>query len=161
DLPSQEFWAIPVEEVGAAVILDRQRSATGDPIETEEVEHLDPGTYRSMSGTTRRNREWIAHLSSEGKRGAWFNGVPHVLTRGPVALASAAVIDWSEACVSNTRTPSASAPPRRATRTAARGCTTPPGSRRTPVCSRPRTGRRTPSRGASSAGGDPSPAVPT
>lgn len=97
DLPSQEFWAVPVDEIGSAVVLDRQRSTTGDPIETEEVEHLDPGTYRSMSETTRRNREWIAQLSSEGKRGAWFNGIPHVLTRGPVTLAFAAVIDWSEA----------------------------------------------------------------
>lgn len=96
DLPSQQFWAIPVEEIGPAVVLDRHLSATGDPIRTEEVDRLDPGTYSSKAETTMRNREWIAHLSSEGKRGAWFNGTPHVLTQGPVTLTSAAVIDWVE-----------------------------------------------------------------
>lgn len=95
-LPSQEFWAIPVEEVDRAVVLDRHLSRTGDPIETEEVERLDPRTYRSAAETTAKNEEWIAQLASAGKRGAWFHGTPHVLTRGPVPLASAAVIDWVE-----------------------------------------------------------------
>lgn len=96
ELPPQKFWAIPVDEVGSAVVLDRHLSASGDPIEAEEVERLAPGTYRSAEGTTARNREWIARLSSEGKRGAWFHGTPQVLTRGPVPLASAAVIDWTD-----------------------------------------------------------------
>lgn len=96
ELPSQEFWAVPVDEIGPAVVLDRHRSATGDPIEFEEVERLDPGTYRSVAETTTRNREWIARLSSEGKRGAWFHATPHVLSPGPVPLTSATVIDWSE-----------------------------------------------------------------
>lgn len=97
ELPPQEFWAIPVDEIGSAVVLDRHLSATGDPIEAEEIERLDPGAYGSAVETTARNREWIAQLSSEGKRGAWFHGTPHVLSPGPVALADAAVIDWTEA----------------------------------------------------------------
>ena len=96
ELPSQEFWAIPVEEVSRAAVLDRYLSRTGDPIEVEEVERLDPHTYRSAAQTTAQNEEWIAQLASAGKRGAWFHGTPHVLTRGPVSLASAAVIDWVE-----------------------------------------------------------------
>lgn len=96
ELPSQEFWVIPVEAVGPAVVFDRHLSRTGDPIDAEEVERLDPRTYRSAAETTVRNEEWIAQLSATGKRGAWFNGTPHVLTRDPVPLASAAVIDWLE-----------------------------------------------------------------
>lgn len=96
ELPPQEFWAVPVDEIGSAVVLDRYLSTTGDPIEDEEVELLDSGSYRSAAGTTARSREWIARLSASGKRGAWFHGTPHVLTRGPVPLASATVIDWSE-----------------------------------------------------------------
>ncbi|MGO1479829.1 MAG: hypothetical protein ACTHWF_01750 [Brachybacterium sp.] len=96
ELPSQEFWAIPVEAVGHPVRLDRHLSRTGDPIEADEVESLDPRTYRSAAVTTARNEEWIAELSAAEKRGAWFHGTPHVLTRDPVALASAAVIDWNE-----------------------------------------------------------------
>lgn len=95
ELPPQEFWAIEIEAIGDAVVLDRHRSRTGDPIETEEVTRLDPDAYHSRETTTAKNEEWVARLAAEGKRGAWFHGTPHVLTRGPVPLASAAVIDWS------------------------------------------------------------------
>lgn len=96
ELPSQEFWAIPLEAVEPAVILDRRLSGTGDPIEMNEVVRLDVRTYRSASRTTARNEAWIAELYAAGRSGAWFHGTPHVLTRGPVPLASAAVIDWTE-----------------------------------------------------------------
>lgn len=95
ELPPQEFWAIPVEAVAPAVVLDRHLSRTGDPIEVAEVERLDPHAYRSAVQTTPRNQEWIAELAAVGKRGAWFHGTPHVLTRDLVPLTSAAVIDWS------------------------------------------------------------------
>lgn len=96
ELPSQEFWAIPIGAAGPAVVLDRHSSTTGDPIRSDEVDRLDPEAYRSMEETTARNRQWIAQLSAAGKRGAWFHGIPHVLTRGPVPLASAAVVDWRD-----------------------------------------------------------------
>lgn len=96
ELPSQEFWAVPVEAMGSAVILDRHLSRSGDPIDAAEVQRLDARTYRSAARTTARSEKWIAELSAAGKRGAWFHGTPHVLTRGPVPLASATVIDWTE-----------------------------------------------------------------
>lgn len=96
DLPSQEFWAIPVEDVGRAVIFDRHLSSSGDPIDPREIAELDPGDYRAAQETTPKSIEWIKHLAGENKRGAWFHGTPHILTRGPVSLESAAVIDWQQ-----------------------------------------------------------------
>lgn len=97
ELPSQEFWAIPIEAIGDAVTLDRQLTSTGDPIDPREVASIDVAAYRSQTETTSRNRQWIAELAAVGKRGAWFNGTPHVLTRGPVPLRTAEVIDWRTA----------------------------------------------------------------
>lgn len=97
ELPTQEFWAIPVEGIGPAVVLDRQISRTGEPIDPREVETLEASDYRSTVETTAGNAQWIAKLAAEKKRGAWFHGTPHVLTRGPVPLGSAEVIDWRDA----------------------------------------------------------------
>ncbi len=94
ELPSQEFWAIPVEDIGPAVVLDRRESCTGEALLPQEVEALDVERYRSAPETTARNRDWLAQLAREGRRGAWFQGTPHVLTRGPVPLARAEVTDW-------------------------------------------------------------------
>ncbi|MGP9536605.1 hypothetical protein ACT3SP_01240 [Brachybacterium sp. AOP43-C2-M15] len=94
ELPAQEFWAIPVEDLGPAVVFDRHLSSTGDPIEPREIDVLDVAAYRSSDATTPRNARWIDELAKAGKRGAWFNGTPHVLTKDPVPLHSAEVIDW-------------------------------------------------------------------
>lgn len=95
-LPSQRFWAIPVSELGRAIVFDRQKTAKGDPIAPSEVTELDPGNYRAAMSTTQKNRDWIAKLHAEHRRGAWHNGTPHVLTPGPVPLHNADVIDWAD-----------------------------------------------------------------
>ena len=94
ELPGQEFWAIPVEDLGPAVVFDRHLSGTGEPIDPQEIDALDVAAYRSLDETTPRNARWIAELARANKRGAWFNGTPHVLTKEPVPLHSAEVIDW-------------------------------------------------------------------
>ncbi|WP_141379953.1 hypothetical protein [Microbacterium lacticum] len=35
------------------------------------------------------NRAWLASLAAAGRRGAWFNRTPHVVTAGPVLLGAA------------------------------------------------------------------------
>ncbi|MGP5265361.1 hypothetical protein ACTXLV_00165 [Brachybacterium alimentarium] len=94
ELPAKEFWAIPVEDLGPAIVFDRHLSSTGDPIDPQEIDVLDVAAYRSRDETTPRNAQWIDQLARAGKRGAWFNGTPHILTKGPVPLHSAEVIDW-------------------------------------------------------------------
>lgn len=96
ELPAQEFWAIPARTVHRAAVLDRHLTASGDPIDPAEVTAFDPGTHRAAMHAPARNRDWVAQLAAQGKRGAWFHGTPHVLTAAPVPLASAAVIDWRE-----------------------------------------------------------------
>ena len=94
ELPGQEFWAIPVEDLGPAVVFDRHLRRTGDPIDPGEIEVFDAASYRSAGETTPRNARWIDELARAGRPGAWFNGTPHVLTKNPVPLRSAEVIDW-------------------------------------------------------------------
>ncbi|WP_114855931.1 hypothetical protein [Brachybacterium sp. YJGR34] len=96
ELPAQEFWAIGVEEIGPAVVLDRRLTRSGEPIDPREVSTLRTDEYCAEKETTARNAEWIAQLAREHRRGAWFHGTPHVLTRGPVALGSAEVVDWRD-----------------------------------------------------------------
>ena len=95
-LPSQKFWAIPVEDVAPAVLLDRRLTRTGEAIDPAEVEPLDPATYRSADRTTPENLRWIEALAARGRKGAWFHGTPHVLTAGPVPLGRARVVDWAD-----------------------------------------------------------------
>lgn len=94
ELPPQEFWAIPIDEIHRPVLFDRRLSRSGEPIDPQQVETVDPLAFRTATQTTARNVEWIAHLTGRRRRGAWFHGTPHVLTRRPVPVASAQVIDW-------------------------------------------------------------------
>lgn len=95
ELPSQEFWAIPIEDVAEPVVLDRRHSRTGDAVDPRDVRRCDRQRHRARFVTTEPNRKWLAHLAGIGARGAWFSGIPHVLTTHPVSLARARVIDWS------------------------------------------------------------------
>lgn len=97
ELPEQEFWAIPAEDVRRPVVLERHLSTTGEPIDPREVREFDTAMYRSEGRSTLANEDWVRHLRSQGRRGAWFHGTPHVLTSEPVDLARARVIGWSTA----------------------------------------------------------------
>lgn len=96
ELPAQEFWAIPIDEVRDAVVLDRRLTTTGDPLDDSEVSRLDLAAYRSAATTTPGSAAWIRELAGSGRRGAWFHRTPHVLTASPVPLGRAAVVDWRE-----------------------------------------------------------------
>ena len=85
-----------MDEIGEAVVLARGITSTGEPIDACEVTRLDPASYRSATGTTAGNADWIRELSARGRRGAWFHRTPHVLTASPVPLERAAVIDWRD-----------------------------------------------------------------
>lgn len=93
--PPVEFWEIPIDLLpGDAVVLNRTVSAVGDPIDAAEVTRLDRGRFRTAMQTTPANRAWLSQLAARGLRGAWFHGIPHVLTAGPVPLEGARIISW-------------------------------------------------------------------
>lgn len=95
ELPPVEFWQIPLHAVPTdAVVFDRSTSTVGDPIHEHEVTLLDRSAYRASTRTTDANREWLRGLAQRGKRGAWFNLTPHVLTAGPISLEDATVVSW-------------------------------------------------------------------
>ncbi|WP_292863813.1 hypothetical protein [Microbacterium sp.] len=97
-LPRAEFWEIPVELLpDDAVILDRTVSAVGDPIDLAELVRFDAERFRTALQTTAANRAWLAKLAAGGLRGAYFHGIPHVLTAGPVPLKGARLISWDAA----------------------------------------------------------------
>ena len=70
ELPGQEFWAIPVEDLGPAVVFDRHLRRTGDPIDPGEIEVFDAASYRSAGETTPRNARWIDELAIAGWPGS-------------------------------------------------------------------------------------------
>ncbi|WP_336632865.1 MULTISPECIES: hypothetical protein [unclassified Microbacterium] len=95
ELPPRDFWAIPLDAVPRdAVVFDRTTSAVGDPIHDAEVVPLVREAYRASSRTTDANRAWLRRLAASGRRGAWFNLTPHVLTARPVPLDGASTVSW-------------------------------------------------------------------
>jgi len=70
---------------------------TDDRIDPREVEPFDATSYRAAFTTTAANRVWLADCARRGVSGAWFHGIPHVLSPGPVSLESARVMSWREA----------------------------------------------------------------
>lgn len=98
-LPSQDFWAIPAEDVNAlpAVVLDRHRSSAGNPLHPDDVEWFDPAKHRTLDCLPPASQQWLAELASSGRRGAWFNRTPQILVDGDLSLHGVEVIDWSNA----------------------------------------------------------------
>nr|WP_274637520.1 hypothetical protein [Microbacterium bovistercoris] len=96
-LPRVEFWAIPIDDLpDDAVIFDRTTSVVGEAIDPTEVVPLNRASFLTSMGVPDRNRQWLRELAGSGRRGAWFNRLPHVLTAGPVTLDHAQVISWVE-----------------------------------------------------------------
>lgn len=96
ELPAQDYWAISADQIGDAVLFDRHLTRSGDPLDPAEVTAFDSSAHRAATETTPKNEEWITRLAQQRKQGAWFNGTPQILAIGPVPLAGAELIDWSE-----------------------------------------------------------------
>ena len=91
--PPMEFWQIPVESLpGDAVIFDRTMSSVGDSIDSSEVSRFDPERFQTAMQAPPANRARLASLAAAGRRGAWFNRTPHVVTAGPVLLGAATTV---------------------------------------------------------------------
>lgn len=81
-----------------------QNSTTDELRPLSMLEHSDPRTFALAiakyddAPERRRLRDtWVPVLEALWTEAIFFSPVmPHVLTRGPVPLASAAVIDWVE-----------------------------------------------------------------
>jgi len=96
-LPPVEFWAISIDTLPTPiVVLDRKRSAVGDPIQADEVSPLDTRHFQTLFETTQSNRAWLEMLTERGLKGGWFKGIPHVLTTGHVPISSARTLSWDE-----------------------------------------------------------------
>ncbi|MEV7873233.1 hypothetical protein [Microbacterium sp. NPDC089188] len=98
DRAAMEFWAIPAADLPeGTVLLDRTRTATGDPIDPREVRPFDRRTHRTALETTASNRRWLEECARRRVSGAWFHGVPHVLAPGAVSLDRARIVSWCDA----------------------------------------------------------------
>lgn len=95
--PAMEFWQIPLESLPAGTVwLDLAGVATGGPIPADKVTPLNSRVYRTLTRTTEENHAWLSELAARGYSGAWFHGIPHILSPGPVPLDQATVIDWRD-----------------------------------------------------------------
>lgn len=96
--PDMEFWEIPAAVLPeGTVVLDRTLTATGDPLDPREVMPFDRRTHRAALETTPANRAWLEECARRRVSGAWFHGIPHVLSPEPVPLGAARVISWRDA----------------------------------------------------------------
>lgn len=92
-----EFWAIPAADLPeGTMILDRTLTATGDPIDPREVRPFDRRAHRTALDTPAANRQWLEECARRRVSGAWFHGVPHVLSPAAVPLDRARVVSWCD-----------------------------------------------------------------
>ncbi|UQN29100.1 hypothetical protein [Brachybacterium kimchii] len=96
-LAPQEFWAVPIDDLPDAVVLDRFVSSTGDAIHESEVTAFTREGYSSSAITTPGNRAWLEDLARRKRGGAWFHRTPHVLSLGSVPLDRARIVQWQDA----------------------------------------------------------------
>ena len=59
---------------------------------SSEVSRFDPERFQTAMQAPPANRAWLASLAAAGRRGAWFNRTPHVVTAGPVLLGAATTV---------------------------------------------------------------------
>lgn len=94
---TMEFWEVPASSLPAgAVWLDRTITSTGDAIDPSEVRPFDAATFQTQMTTTDANRDWLGSLARSGRSGAWFHGIPHILSPAAVPLDRANVRDWRD-----------------------------------------------------------------
>jgi hypothetical protein len=75
-----------------AAIYDVTRAAPDEPIPEDAVmmvEHVN-----ELKELPSANLAWLDKLAQEGKIYGMFVGIPHVLIRGSVSMATAQIIDW-------------------------------------------------------------------
>ncbi|WRS31054.1 hypothetical protein U6G28_05060 [Actinomycetaceae bacterium MB13-C1-2] len=96
-LPPVKFWAIDPKGIDErSVLLERTVSCKGAPIDPREVTRFNRESFETVVKLPAASEEWLDALANSGRKGAWFNGQPHVLVPAPVSLEGAEVIDWSE-----------------------------------------------------------------
>ncbi len=86
-VPELEFYRIPINRVaGHPLALMRGR----------DLECIDSSTFEEIPEVSPETIEWYRRLASQGRFGAHFVGVPHVLVKGAIDIAGVEVMRWSD-----------------------------------------------------------------
>ncbi len=86
-VPDKVFFQIPIGRVAHhPVAIMRGR----------ELEWLDPARYREITAVPAETVAWYGKLASQGRFGAHFVGVPHVLVKGPIDVEGVEVVNWHD-----------------------------------------------------------------
>ena len=94
------FYRIPVARVarlpGVIYKSSGERSSPDVTLAEDSVSPFDPDTFEELKVLPEATHQWYAKLYRQGKFGAFFAHVPHVLIRGPVRVNEADLVLWSE-----------------------------------------------------------------
>lgn len=68
----------------------------GTPFEEKNFELIKAEGYNELTHLPNATLEWYRHLHEQGKFGAHFHAIPHVMVKGTVDIDNVRIIDWKE-----------------------------------------------------------------
>lgn len=98
NLGSARWYAIPIDSLRglpAVVTNPDGQTKVGQDIADDAVSWLDLDQYHELTQLSDKTVQWYSKLASDGTKGAWFVGVPHILVRGSISVTGLRPIDWS------------------------------------------------------------------
>ncbi len=96
---SVQFYQIPIKKLKATptVIYHYDPDEeTGMPINEKNIEILHTEKYRELKELSEETLDWYKKLHQEGKFGAHFHTLPHVMAKGEIDVSDVDIIDWKE-----------------------------------------------------------------
>lgn len=85
-IPERYFYRIPIERVAHLPVGFMRGRA---------VEWLQMASYEEIATVPAETEAWYRKLASEGRFGAHFAGVPHVLVKGSIDIEGLEIVRWS------------------------------------------------------------------
>lgn len=98
NLGSARWYAIPIDNLRglpAVVTIPHRQTKVGQDIGDDAVSWLDLDQYQELTQLPDKTVQWYSKLASDGTKGAWFVGVPHILVRGSISVTGLRPTDWS------------------------------------------------------------------
>lgn len=97
--PDKKFFQIPVNTLPAvpiAVYTSNPERSPNEAITDDEVSMFDRSFYQELDALPERTLRWYDCLAEQGRIGAFFVGVPHIMVYGTIDVSDVTIIEWGQ-----------------------------------------------------------------
>ena len=99
---SLQFFQIPITEIQdkpTAIYHYYPDHTVGTPFKDKNFELIRVEDYKELTALPNKTLKWYQLLHEEGKFGAHFHAMPHIMVKGNVNISHSRIIDWKESPV--------------------------------------------------------------